>query len=152
MIELPITKDITKYKPKLLLGLTTRQVICTVLALVAAVPLFLIMDKIFIRDFTFFVCMALATPFVLCGFVHPYDMNFETYFLIIIRSIFLSPSKRKYIQKNMFENLFDAFDDEGNLIKTETSQKSKSTKKTSSKTTPVSNKQVSSDPDLFCCN
>lgn len=149
MIELPITKDITKYKPKLLLGLTTRQVICTVIALVLVVPAYLVLSKFFIKDVVYFACIFCAVPPILCGFVQRYELPYEVFAKLWLQSNLLTPKVRKYQQTNTFEELFNKFDDEGNLL---TEQDKTTSKKKTKNPQTKKNQQVSSDPDLFCAN
>lgn len=153
MIELPITKDITKYKPKLLLGMTTRQVFCTVIALILVVPAYLILSKIFIKDVVYFACILCAAPPILCGFVQRYELPYEVFAKLWLQSNLLTPKVRKYQQTNTFEEFFDKFDDEGNLISEQDKQKNTNSKKKTKNASPTKkNQQVSSDPDLFCAN
>ena len=151
MIEVDIPKDTSKYKPKFILGLTLRETICVGIAAIVAVPTFLILDKIFIRSFVLFVSMFLATPALLCGFFHPYDMEFEKYAKIVLESIFIRPKKRKYITENTFEIIYNAFEDEIDL-----EQKEKYANVPKKNYTPKNKKrknvQVSSDPELMCCD
>lgn len=152
MIELPITKDITKYKPKLLLGLTTRQVVCTVITLVLVVPAYLILSKFFIKDVVYITCLVVAVPPILCGYVQRYELPYEVFAKLWINSNLLTPKVRKYQQINTFEEFFDRFDNEGNLILEQDKSKKTNTKNKKNVASIKKNQQVSSDPDLFCAN
>lgn len=152
MIELPITKDITKYKPKLLLGLTTRQVICTIIAIALVVPTYLVLSKLFIKDVVYVLTLAVAAPPILCGFVQRYELPYEVFAKLWVKSNLLTPKIRKYQQTNTFEEFFDKFDDEGNLISEQDKAKKANTKNKKNATPTKKNQQVSSDPDLFCAN
>lgn len=148
MIEVEIPNDICKYETKFIGPFTTRQTICVAAALVTVFPAYLFLSQYFIQKVALILCMVASTPFILCGFVKPYDMPFEKYAVIIFNTLFRYPAKRKYMTVNLFEALFD--EDDGN--KSEKVPDKKNKEKTNKKTYSTKIKQVSSDPDLFCCS
>ena len=146
MIEVDIPSDICKYETKFIGPFTLRQTICVSVALVTVFPAYLFLSHYFIQKVSLLLCMIASTPFILCGFVKPYDMPFEKYVKVIFNSVFLYPTKRKYIIKNIYEGIFE--DDNVITLQEKATKKEKTSKKVS--TTKI--KQVSADPDLFCCS
>lgn len=98
MIELEMTKDIRKYKTKLYLGLTARQCICMVLAMVLCAFTFVKLG--YFEDMTletrFTICVFIALPFLAVGWLEMYGMPFEKFVLVVIQNSFLNPKRRPY--------------------------------------------------------
>lgn len=94
MIEVPMTNDIRKYKPKLIGPLTLRQLICTILGLSYSVPIALSLNAGW--DTKVLVLLILAAPVVACGWVNMDGLPLEVLAVRLIYFYFLAPPKRIY--------------------------------------------------------
>lgn len=155
-IEISISADIMKYKPKFAIGMTVRQCLCSGGAALLSVPTYFFLNQYFVQEFSIFVSTMLATPLIACGWFEPYNMPFEKYMKIAVRTLFINPKRRSYKATNTFEELFNAYDlnEEGELVE-KVQEKTKGKKKNNKKNTPAftkKNAQVSSDPELACCD
>lgn len=105
MIEIRIPKEIRTYKEKLFFGLTLRQLICTLIAVVVNVPLYWFGRDIIGSDAASWVVIFVAMPLFLIGYFNYNGMTFEQFIKSVIQQEFVYPQKRKYITLNMFELL-----------------------------------------------
>ncbi|MEK4433104.1 PrgI family protein [Paenibacillus sp. FSL M7-0802] len=105
MIEIRIPKEIRTYKEKLFFGLTLRQLICTLIAVVVNVPLYWFGRDVIGSDAASWVVIFVAMPLFLIGYFNYNGMTFEQFIKSVIQQEFVYPQKRKYITLNMFELL-----------------------------------------------
>lgn len=103
MIEIEIPKDINKYEAKLIGPFSTRQAACFALAALITVPTFLGLSQALPRDLCMIICIILAMPFILVGWIKPYGMKFEQFMKTAFISNVLAPAKRLYMTDNMFD-------------------------------------------------
>ena len=95
MIEIRIPKEIKNYREKLFFGLTLRQCICTALALLICVPLYIFGNRFLPQEAVSWAVMVIAVPLMLMGFFCYNDMVFEQFAVEIVRFMF-SPQIRIY--------------------------------------------------------
>lgn len=96
MIQKKMSKDITKMENKLFFGLTPRQIVYSVVALIVA----MLVNKIFgfIKFETRgFIIMTVGLPLLMCGWVKINGLPFEKHLLILIK---YNLSKRERIWEN----------------------------------------------------
>lgn len=108
MIEARIPKEIRVYKEKFLFGLTFRQTICCVLALVVNVPLYIWLTDLIGADGAGWIVMITAIPLGLVGFIRYNGMNFEKFAWCILKFEF-TQQKRKYITENFYSHLLKSY-------------------------------------------
>ena len=96
MLEIDIaTIDPMQHQPKIFLGLTRRQCLCLVPGVaIGAVMFYLVQKKIGSIDMAFICCALALAPFILFGYVRPYNMPFEKYLKLMIQNRFINSSKR----------------------------------------------------------
>ena len=104
MIEIRIPKEIKNYREKLFFGLTLRQCICTAIALVICVPLYIWGHKFLPQEAVSWAVMLVAVPIMLTGFFRYNDMTFEQVAVEIFRFTF-SPQRRIYEYEPVFTEL-----------------------------------------------
>ncbi|CUO99027.1 PrgI family protein [Anaerostipes hadrus] len=103
MIEIEINQDIRDYKTKLIGPFTTRQVICIILGGVTVVGAYNLLQPYLTSDTATFICMILASPFVLMsGIFEPHGMKMEDFLRASFVSLVLSPTVRKYELENSY--------------------------------------------------
>ena len=73
----PINKEIRHYQEEIFMGLTLRQLICSVIAIGAAVLAYLTLEPVLGRETTSWVCIVAAVPIAAAGFFRYDDLNFE---------------------------------------------------------------------------
>lgn len=105
MIEIRIPKEIRTYKEKLFFGLTLRQLICTVIAILVNVPLYWFGKDIIGAEAASWVVILIAMPLFLIGYFSYNGMTFEQFIKSFIQHEFIYPQKRKYETLNIFEVL-----------------------------------------------
>ena len=95
MLEVKIPAEIRAYKGKLVLGLTTRQVISIVGSLAVGIPLGVFGGDIFPADIHMWAVMLAVSPIIAWGFAKYKGMRFEEFMKVLFNFNFL-PQKRVY--------------------------------------------------------
>lgn len=101
-IEMPMTEDIRKYDTKVIGSLNKRQMICTIIAAVVAIPAVAIPNDIVLK--VFFVIL-FAVPIMLCGWISYYGMHLEVLIGRFFYLYILTPRIRKNISINTYRQL-----------------------------------------------
>lgn len=101
MIEKPIPKDISKYQTKLMLGLTTRQVLLFFPGVTIAVIVFFLL-KSSIGDLALFFALLTACPFILFAGFRPLGLPLEKFISTALLPMLLAPTNRRYKTKNSY--------------------------------------------------
>lgn len=109
MIEVKIPAEIQEYKSKLVFGLSTRQVIAIVGALIVGVPLGVIGNGRIPADILPWLIILSVIPFAGYGFFTFKDMRFEEFMKVFLMLNFL-PQKRVYEDTDM--NIFSSISEE----------------------------------------
>ncbi|MEG2813143.1 MAG: PrgI family protein [Oscillospiraceae bacterium] len=104
MITVRIPKEIKEYKEKVALGLTGRQLICSILAIAIAVPLYIFGSKIINQEIISWLIIFLVLPLGAIGFVNKNGMPFEKFIVAVFKTVFLYPTKRIYKTNSFFKN------------------------------------------------
>lgn len=103
-IQMPIPKEISSFKPKIMLGMTFRQLICGSIGIVSTVVIYALLGKyIPSNDLKVILSGLVMVPCVCLGWIEPYGMSFEKFIITYIQNCILSPSVRKYKAENNFE-------------------------------------------------
>ena len=127
MIERPIPKEIKDFKEKLMLGLSARQLLATILTCGVCIPTYIFGRKYMGDDIASWICILVAFPTIAMGFYKKNGMNFEQYMMVIFRFNFISLPTRKYKIENFYEQ----------LEKIDENQNDKKQSKTKSKTSEI---------------
>lgn len=90
----PINKEIRHYQEEIFMGLTLRQLICSVIAIGAAVLAYLTLEPVLGREAASWVCIVAAVPIAAAGFFHYDDLNFEQFLVAVVESVILGSSWR----------------------------------------------------------
>ena len=89
-----INKEIRHYQEEIFMGLTLRQLICSVIAIGAAVLAYLTLEPVLGRETASWVCIVAAVPIAAAGFFHYDDLNFEQFLVDAMESVLLGRSWR----------------------------------------------------------
>lgn len=104
MITVRIPKEIRQYKEKLAFGLTARQMIATIIAVVVCVPTYLYGRKIMGDDAASWIVIAVALPCAGIGFVKKNGMPFEKYIWTVLKQQLIYPQKTNFKTDNFFRD------------------------------------------------
>lgn len=107
MITVRIPKEIREYKEKLAFGLTARQLVASIIALVICVPLYLYGRKILGEDLTSWIVILVALPCAGIGFIKKNGMPFEKYMWAVLKQNLIYPQKTLFKTDNFFRSAQD---------------------------------------------
>ena len=131
-MEIRINKEIKDYHESLFFGLSTRQFICSVAAVVAAVGIYFGLKNYIDKETVSWLCIVAAAPIAVAGFFKYNGMNFEEFVGAWFRSEFLAAGIRKFESTNyLYEMIKEEFEN-GN---------SKSVRKKPNKKTKAKNRK-----------
>ena len=105
-LEIRINKEIKDYHESLFMGLSTRQFICSLGAVGAAVGIYFGLKGILDKETLSWLCIVCATPLAAAGFFKYNGMNFEQFLIAFIYSEFICSGIRTYQCENY---LYDAY-------------------------------------------
>jgi hypothetical protein len=108
MIEIRIPKEIKNYREKLFFGLTLRQSICTAIALLICVPIYIFGNRFLPQEAISWVVILIAVPLMFTGFFRYNDMAFEQFVYEVIR-FHTSPQQRVYSYEPPFMELRNGY-------------------------------------------
>lgn len=132
-IRIPIPKEISSFKPKIMMGLTFRQLLFGSIGVVATIVVYSLIGKyIQTNDLRVVISGLIMLPFICLGWIEPYGMNFESFMISYVQNCILSPSVRKYKAENNFElfekDMHKYFDSKNKKKKTKKKKYKKSKK------------------------
>lgn len=130
MIEVKLPREIRDFKSKVIFNLTLRQIISLVLALAINIPSYIFLRGKIGEDLAGWIILIISFPIFLVGFIKKDGMDYEKYFLIMIRFYFLTPRVRKYKTENAFTYLLNEQKKEQAKISSQLLKKSKINKQT----------------------
>lgn len=102
MIERKIPRDISKYKAKLMLGLTTRQVVLFVPGGVLGIIMYFLL-KDYIGNLAMGVGLMTALPFILFASFKPQGLPLEKFIASAVVPMLFSPTNRRYQNENSYQ-------------------------------------------------
>ncbi len=101
-LEVRINKEVRDYQESLFFGLSLRQFLFALLAVLVAVGLYFGLHNVVGSGEIGWICIVAAFPFALCGFFTYNGMTFEKFLLAIIRSELLYPGKLVFRAENLY--------------------------------------------------
>lgn len=90
-MQIEINPDVSEYKETLYFGMTIRQCVCCVLAVIAAVMLYFLLRPHLGIELLSWVCMLGAAPFAAMGFFSYHGMTAEQFLWNFICTMILTP-------------------------------------------------------------
>ena len=94
-VEVRIPKEITEYQEKIMFGLSIRQLICTVIAIVISVPSYILLMNKIGQELTGYIVIIEVAPLIAIGYLKPKGLKFEKVLLMFFKHQF-GKSKREY--------------------------------------------------------
>ena len=101
-IEVRINKEVRDYQESVFFGLSLRQLIFALLAVLVAVGVYFGLRNIVGTDDVGWICVLAAFPFAMGGFFTYNSMTFERFLLTLIRSELLCPKKLVFRSENLY--------------------------------------------------
>lgn len=101
-MEVKIPKEIRDYQESIFFGLSTRQFICSLLAVGVAVGLYFGLRPLIGSEEVGWMCILGAAPFAACGFLKYHGMTAEKVAWAWFKSEFLYPKKLVFKSENIY--------------------------------------------------
>lgn len=90
-MQIEINPDVSEYKETIYFGMTIRQCVCCVLAIIAAVMLYFLLRPHLGTELLSWACMLGAAPFAAMGFFSYHGMTAEQFLWNLICTMILTP-------------------------------------------------------------
>lgn len=97
----PISKDLSQVKTKILFNLTARQLICFGSGILVGLPLFFLLNNILPSSAAVIVMICVVMPFFFFGMYERNGQPLEKVLHYYIQSRFIRPKKRPYKTENI---------------------------------------------------
>ena len=107
-MEVKVPKEIRDYQESIFFGLSTRQFLCSLLAVGAAVGLYFGLRPLVGSEEVGWICILGASPFAACGFFKYHGMTAEQAAWAWFKSEFLYPKKLVFKSDSLY---YEAMED-----------------------------------------
>lgn len=106
-MEIKIPKEIREYRESIFFGLTTRQFICSLLALGVAAGVYVLLQPYVGTEEIGWMCILAAAPFAACGFFSYHGMTAEQFLWAWVKSELLYPKKLVFRSGNVYHHALE---------------------------------------------
>ena len=107
-METYVVKEIREYEESILMGLNKRQLLCSILAILSAVGMYFGLRRFVGTEIIGWLCILVAIPFALAGFVRFQGMTAEKFVIQFIRSEILMPKYLVCHPYNLYAEILSA--------------------------------------------
>ncbi len=101
-MEVKINREIREYSESVFFGLSMRQLVCSALAILTAVGLYILLKPYLGTEGVSWVCILGAVPFAALGFVKYHGMTCEQFLWAWLRSEVLEPKYITFVPANYY--------------------------------------------------
>lgn len=101
-MEVKINREIREYSESVFFGLSMRQLVCSILAVLVAVGLYFLLKPYLGTETVSWVCILGAAPFAALGFVKYHGMTAEQFLWVWFRSEVLEPKYIRFEPTNLY--------------------------------------------------
>ena len=101
-MEVKINKEIRNYTESMFFGLSLRQFIFSLLAVLVAVGIYFVLQPIFGLETTSWMCIVGAAPFAAIGFIKYHGMTAEQFAWAWLKSEFLNAKRLPFKATNLY--------------------------------------------------
>ena len=101
-MEVKINREIRNYTESMFFGLTMRQFVFSVLAIIVAVGLYFLLKPHFGTETVSWMCILGAAPFAALGFITYHGMTAEQFLWAWLRSELLEPKELRFESSNLY--------------------------------------------------
>ena len=102
ILEVKINREIRNYTESMFFGLSMRQFIFSVLAILVAVGLYFLLKPHFGTETVSWMCILGAAPFAALGFITYHGMTAEQFLWAWLRSELLEPKVLRFEASNLY--------------------------------------------------
>lgn len=102
ILEVKINREIRNYTESMFFGLSMRQFIFSVLAILVAVGLYFLLKPHFGTETVSWMCILGAAPFAALGFITYHGMTAEQFLWAWLRSELLEPKELRFKSSNLY--------------------------------------------------
>ena len=106
-MEVKVPKEIRDYQESIFFGLSTRQFICSLLAVGVAVGLYFGLRPLIGSEEVGWMCILGAAPFAACGFFKYHGMTAEQVAWAWFKSEFLYPKKLVFKSESLYYEAYE---------------------------------------------
>ena len=85
-LEIKVNKEILDYNESIILGLSFRQLLCSLAAISMAVAVYMLLNEMLGRELVSWVCLIAAAPFAVAGFYKYQGMTIEKFLAAVIKT------------------------------------------------------------------
>lgn len=107
-MEVKINKEIRNYQESMFFGLSMRQFIFSVLAIIVAVVLYFVLKPYVGTETVSWMCVLGAAPFAAMGFFTYHGMTAEQFIINWVRTELIEPRYYKFESKSLYYQLMEA--------------------------------------------
>ncbi len=107
-MEVKINREIRNYTESMFFGLSMRQFVFSVLAILVAVGLYFLLKPHFGTETISWMCILGTAPFAALGFITYHGMTAEQFLWAWLRSELLEPKELRFEASNLY---YEAFKD-----------------------------------------
>ena len=101
-MEIKIPKEVHQHRETIFFGLSTRQFLCSVLALGVAVGVYFSLKGLTGQETASWLCILSASPVAAAGFFRYNGLTFERFAWAFLKSQFLCAGPRVYRAENLY--------------------------------------------------
>ena len=101
-MEVKINREIRNYTESMFFGLSMRQFVFSVLAILVAVGLYFLLKPHFGTETVSWMCILGAAPFAALGFITYHGMTAEQFLWAWLRSELLEPKEFRFEASNLY--------------------------------------------------
>lgn len=102
ILEVKINREIRNYTESMFFGLSMRQFVFSVLAILVAVGLYFLLKPHFGTETVSWMCILGAAPFAALGFITYHGMTAEQFLWAWLRSELLEPKELRFESSNLY--------------------------------------------------
>lgn len=102
ILEVKINREIRNYTESMFFGLSMRQFVFSVLAILVAVGLYFLLKPHFETETVSWMCILGAAPFAALGFITYHGMTAEQSLWAWLRSELLEPKELRFESSNLY--------------------------------------------------
>lgn len=102
ILEVKINREIRNYTESMFFGLSMRQFVFSVLAILVVVGLYFLLKPHFGTETVSWMCILGAAPFAALGFITYHGMTAEQFLWAWLRSELLEPKELRFESSNLY--------------------------------------------------
>lgn len=102
ILEVKINREIRNYTESMFFGLSMRQFVFSVLAILVAVGMYFLLKPHFGTETVSWMCILGAAPFAALGFITYHGMTAEQFLWARLRSELLEPKELRFESSNLY--------------------------------------------------